>query len=76
MPLIWARKKKRGEAGVVRPGDLGSDSTLPREVQGGDGQAGVKRTVTRHVGDSSARRTIRAVAALAMHRCQAAPAEA
>ena len=35
MPLIWARKKKRGEAGVVRPGDLGSDSTLPREVQGG-----------------------------------------
>lgn len=49
---------------------------IPREIQGGKFQGGVKRTVTRHVGDSSARRTIRAVAALAMHPCQAAPAEA
>jgi hypothetical protein len=38
--------------------------------------SGVKRTVAGYVGDSSAWRTIRAMAALAMHRCQAAPAEA
>ena len=76
MPLIWARKKKRGEAGVVRPGDLGSDSTLPREVQGGTVRPGSSGRspvtwATRPHGAPS-------VPSLPSLRtgCQAAPAEA